>query len=1098
MHSPQSPERSKPTVPPKPAALSLSNSSNVLTGASRSSKVCISQNHCCQTSSFLAKLSNCEPSKNVNISPKPPILPKPAHLKNFRSPVPCNSTSPEIPKKPFRLKSKGSTECSINDDDETVISTDVCETLKILSIEKSLHDIAESIKKASNVESIVETAASDSFDKVYKISDELDFNQSPIEQNTLKLSISETLTNNTFIQQSSISNKDSSFIKQSSILNENELNYVHSSIKSITNDANLEKNETTVTSHREIFHSETWSTFSKNIKVESDEETSNRVIEKSNIHSDEQNKEACADGIYCISPPSDAPNDLKSFQIVLTDVVENQIEGLSSESNLNSNVVSAEQDLGEGLTETENAVCSVISGPNGRGSISDLEVSKYSKGNQSDVESVGSDTSGSYSVRRRLTMWFGSFGKGVKDRKKKRQSFTFYSDDGNEDGDSSASQIDDSFADRSNDTSVKASDSSSTGEVSKLPTIEKLSADSGGNRSSMSDESLENVVLNASRVTENNHEKVIEENTKEKKCKKAFLVAKELTTSEKVFINALSLICHDFTAFINKASPDPSNPVLPQPDLQKVIGSLPQLLLFNQVLLQDFENRIKTWESQPKIADVIVKKGPFLKLYTSYIKDFQSQCEFLDECCQKYSRFDKALRDFECSDICKKLTLKHYMLKPVQRIPQYRLLLEDYLSNLDPESEDYLDTQQALHVVCDVANHANKSMKQGDHLSKLLQIQAQLGNYEIVKPGREFVKEGDLYKLSRKSLQLRFLILLSDTLILTSYYGSMTGLKVNYELPLSGMKVYVPQTEDYHNEFSIITTTRSFSLRARTQIERQEWVEALESAIRDNIQRQLSFLNLKAAPTSVTQNGGEFKIGKEAPVWIQDGRVTMCQSCTAEFTVTFRRHHCRACGKVVCGNCSDYKAPLQYMKFQAERVCEDCFNILIKEFVNPSSQLREAIKKDFNLKSSESVDSALEDIFNLFKRATLGGSKKFKKIQEIPQRLREVTANDSGSQMSGWLLYRKEKRSWKRFWFVLKDQALYFYKASEDVVALGSIAVLGFKVEDSQEQDLMEVSDSKRVFQLVHPGRKPMTFCADNRDAAKRWMKELHEATVLR
>lgn len=60
------------------------------------------------------------------------------------------------------------------------------------------------------------------------------------------------------------------------------------------------------------------------------------------------------------------------------------------------------------------------------------------------------------------------------------------------------------------------------------------------------------------------------------------------------------------------------------------------------------------------------------------------------------------------------------------------------------------------------------------------------------------------------------------------------------------------------------------------------------------------------------------------------------------------------------------------------------------EFVNPSSQLREAIKKDFNLKSSESVDSALEDIFNLFKRATLGGSKKFKKIQEIPQRLREV------------------------------------------------------------------------------------------------------------
>lgn len=36
----------------------------------------------------------------------------------------------------------------------------------------------------------------------------------------------------------------------------------------------------------------------------------------------------------------------------------------------------------------------------------------------------------------------------------------------------------------------------------------------------------------------------------------------------------------------------------------------------------------------------------------------------------------------------------------------------------------------------------------------------------------------------------------------------------------------------------------------------------------------------------------------QAPIWIPDSRVTMCQLCTAAFTVTFRRHHCRCCGKV--------------------------------------------------------------------------------------------------------------------------------------------------------------------------------------------------------
>ena len=36
----------------------------------------------------------------------------------------------------------------------------------------------------------------------------------------------------------------------------------------------------------------------------------------------------------------------------------------------------------------------------------------------------------------------------------------------------------------------------------------------------------------------------------------------------------------------------------------------------------------------------------------------------------------------------------------------------------------------------------------------------------------------------------------------------------------------------------------------------------------------------------------------QAPVWVPDSRASMCQLCTSEFTVTNRRHHCRACGKV--------------------------------------------------------------------------------------------------------------------------------------------------------------------------------------------------------
>lgn len=50
--------------------------------------------------------------------------------------------------------------------------------------------------------------------------------------------------------------------------------------------------------------------------------------------------------------------------------------------------------------------------------------------------------------------------------------------------------------------------------------------------------------------------------------------------------------------------------------------------------------------------------------------------------------------------------------------------------------------------------------------------------------------------------------------------------------------------------------------------------------------------------------------------------------------------------------------------------------------------------------------------------------------------------------MNGYLQWReREKKSWKRRWFVLIDRVLYIYAASEDIVALKSIPLLGWQVE---------------------------------------------------
>ena len=81
------------------------------------------------------------------------------------------------------------------------------------------------------------------------------------------------------------------------------------------------------------------------------------------------------------------------------------------------------------------------------------------------------------------------------------------------------------------------------------------------------------------------------------------------------------------------------------------------------------------------------------------------------------------MKEFEKFPQCRNLKLSHYLLKPVQRLPQYKLLLEDYTRHLDASSEDYDDTTTALRIVTEAAEHANETIKQmvGKHtLSKTL------------------------------------------------------------------------------------------------------------------------------------------------------------------------------------------------------------------------------------------------------------------------------------------------------------------------------------------------------------------------------------------
>lgn len=66
----------------------------------------------------------------------------------------------------------------------------------------------------------------------------------------------------------------------------------------------------------------------------------------------------------------------------------------------------------------------------------------------------------------------------------------------------------------------------------------------------------------------------------------------------------------------------------------------------------------------------------------------------------------------------------------------------------------------------------------------------------------------------------------------------------------------------------------------------------------------------------------------EPPVWLPDSSAQACVRCGSPFRpLTCRRHHCRFCGRIVCGSCSTRTCllPVKFRERNPQRVCDTCY-----------------------------------------------------------------------------------------------------------------------------------------------------------------------------
>ncbi|XP_026223673.1 FYVE, RhoGEF and PH domain-containing protein 1 [Anabas testudineus] len=548
---------------------------------------------------------------------------------------------------------------------------------------------------------------------------------------------------------------------------------------------------------------------------------------------------------------------------------------------------------------------------------------------------------------------------------------------------------------------------------------------------------------------------------------RVFNIANELLHTEIAYVSKLHLLDQVFCARLMEEARSRSS--FPCDVVQGIFSNICSIYCFHQqFLLPALQKRMEEWDSNPRIGDILQKLAPFLKMYGEYVKNFDRAMELVNTWMERSAQFKTIIQEIQREERCGNLTLQHHMLEPVQRIPRYELLLKDYLHRLPDDAPDYKDAQKSLELIATAAEHSNAAIRKMERMRKLLKVYELLGGEEdIVNPTNELIKEGHILKLSNKNgtTQDRYLILFNDRLLYCVPKLRLIGQKygVRARIDVDGMELKETSSAAVPRTFLVSGKQRSLELQARTEEEKKDWIQAIQTTIQRHEQTVESFRHLNCQlrddESTPPHSPSCVELGKRAPTPIREKEVTLCMKCQEPFnSITKRRHHCKACGHVVCGKCSEFRARLSYDNNRTNRVCVDCYAALVGMSPSPamlssSTQRRRSIlEKQASLAAENSV------ICSFLHHMEKGGGK-----------------------------------GWQKAWFVIPENeplVLYIYGAPQDVKAQRSVPLIGFEVSLPESCDRLERRHTFKISQ----SHLTLFFSAEVEELQRRWMDILSRA----
>ena len=202
-----------------------------------------------------------------------------------------------------------------------------------------------------------------------------------------------------------------------------------------------------------------------------------------------------------------------------------------------------------------------------------------------------------------------------------------------------------------------------------------------------------------------------------------------------------------------------------------LISSVPSILRLGREILSRLSDRIESPgfdASRDTVGDIFKTVAPYFKMYSKYATDFNGCLSGFQKECTSNVRFKKWVEErARYESRCRGLGIQAFLIMPIQRIPRYKLLLEELLKYTSTSHQDYKLVESSIGSISCIAQHINENVRHHQLLLQTLDLQTSLAGFTepLLISGRKLIKAGKIRKIGRRGVEERGLWLFNDCLI---------------------------------------------------------------------------------------------------------------------------------------------------------------------------------------------------------------------------------------------------------------------------------------------------------------------------------------------